>query len=156
MEPTVNHRSVNSGRLNVRHRKRSASRMTEGTSVLLNVAATDCVDGRSAWCRRLRSLIEEHCSDLGGWDRITAGEAAILRRAVTLIAALEVREAQFARLGYVDDVSLSVYSTASNTLRRLLGAIGLERRTKDIVPLADIIAGLDNEQLPAPKNGGTE
>jgi hypothetical protein len=161
MEPPSIHRTVNAERLNHRHRKSTASRVTNGSALLLNVNP-GCVDGRSAWCRRLRDLLEAHVADLGGWSNITAAEAAILRRAVTLCVELERREAQFARVGAVDDVALSVYSTASNTLRRLLESLGLQRRAKDITPtLADIIAGLDNEETAAKpeaaaKNGGAE
>jgi hypothetical protein len=68
---------------------------------------------------------------------VTAPEAALLRRAVVLIVELERREAAFAQTGQIDDESLVVYQTVSNSLRRLLESVGLARRQRDITPTLD-------------------
>ena len=149
-QPTI-HRPVGIERLNRRHRKKStASRVSNGA--LLPNFNRNCTDGRSAWCRRLRDLLEAHIADLGGWDGISAGQLALVRRAVTLIVELERREVIFAQAGQADDVALSVYQTSVNSLRRLLETLGLERRAKDVTPLSDILAELDREK-PAAANG---
>jgi hypothetical protein len=98
---------------------------------------------------RLRDLLESHIGAAGGWDVITPGQLAIVRRVATLETELERREVIFAQAGQADDVALSVYQTAANTLRRLLSELGLERKTKDVTPLEDILAELDPESSPA-------
>jgi hypothetical protein len=139
MEPSAPRKPVSAAQVNKRHRKRrSASRVTNGALLPGN---TRCIDGRSAWCRRLRDLLEAHVSDLGGWDMITASESALLRRAVVLIVECERREAAFAHDGRIDDEALITYQTVANSVRRLLEALGLQRRARDVTPtLARYIA----------------
>jgi hypothetical protein len=134
MEPTDHTRTVNAKHINRRLRSRRASRLTNGSTLVLK--PSKCTDGRSAWCRRLRDLLEMHVSDLGGYTNISAAEMALLRRAITLIVELERREAEFAQLGRAgsDDTALIIYSTTTNTLRRTLEALGLHRRARDVSP----------------------
>jgi hypothetical protein len=155
-EPHVDHRPVGVERLNRRHRKTSksaqASRLTNN-SALVPRLDSGCTDGRSAWSRRIKDLVALHSADLGGWSEISATQATLLRRLVTLTAELERREAMFARVGYVDDVALSVFVTGTNCLRRLAETLGIERKLKVITPtLADALAKLDREQ-PVPIDG---
>lgn len=70
-------------------------------------------------------------SDLGGLDEITTAKTAILCRAAALIAWLEAQEAAFAGDGKLD---IAAYTTATNTLRRLLADIGLERSARNLTP----------------------
>lgn len=56
-----------------------------------------------------------------------------------LTVQLEMLEARFAE-GRSSDADIDLYIRGSGNLRRLLEAIGLQRRTKDITPrLSDIL-----------------
>jgi hypothetical protein len=92
------------------------------------------VDGRSTWVRRLRDLIEAHVGDLGGDDRISEAERSIVRRAATLTVELERLEAKFAVAGEAAPADLDLYQRTAGNLRRLLEAVGLERRQRDVTP----------------------
>jgi hypothetical protein len=46
-------------------------------------------------------------------------------------------EAKFAMKGGAKAWELAVYQRASNTLRRLLESVGLQRRARDITPTVD-------------------
>jgi len=116
------------------------SAMTNGSVVLPGV------DGRSTWVRRLRDLIALHLADLGGEDAVSAAERSIVRRAATLTVELERLEAKFATAGQAEAGELALYTTTSNTLKRLLEAVGLRRRSRDVTPdLHHYIAGQTNE-----------
>ena len=92
------------------------------------------VDGRSIWARRFRDLVELHIADKGGVLNVSEGTKALIRRASTLIVELERLEAKFAGNGGASADELDRYGRGANTLRRLLLAIGLERRARDITP----------------------
>lgn len=95
------------------------------------------VDGRSAWARRAKDVLSEHLSDV---PDASAAERSIIRRASVLTVELERLEAQFALAGEADAETLDLYGRVSGNLRRLLEAVGLRRRAKDVGPtLADII-----------------
>jgi hypothetical protein len=99
------------------------------------------VDGRSAWVRRCRDLIELHLNDLGGADRVSEAEHSIVRRIAVLTVELERLEATFATDG-ATPAALDLYNRGAGNLRRLFEAIGLERRPKDVTPdLQSYIAG---------------
>jgi hypothetical protein len=117
------------------------SAMTNGSIVLPGV------DGRSTWARRLRDLIALHVSDMGGDDAISTAELSIIRRAATLTVELERLEAKFATAGQAEAGELALYTTTSNTLKRLLEAVGLRRRPRDVTPdLHHYISGQPNER----------
>ena len=104
------------------------SRITNGRTLLANV------DGRSLWARRLRDLIELHVADLGGPDAISEAEKSIVRRVATLTVELERLEAEFAQAGGADADGLDLYQRTAGNLRRLLDAIGIRRRPRDVTP----------------------
>jgi hypothetical protein len=91
------------------------------------------VDHRSAWMRRLRDLISDHVSDLGGPDRVSSSEAILIRRASMLTLQLEMMESRWAteREG---PKSLELYQRTTGALRRTLETLGLRRRPRDITP----------------------
>lgn len=88
-------------------------------------------DERGAWARRFRDLIGDHVADMGGADTLSEAQKSLVRRAATLEVQLEQLEARFSEAP-ADIADLNLYSTLSNTLRRLLADIGLERRSKDV------------------------
>jgi len=101
------------------------SRVSNGSAVLPGV------DGRSTWVRRLRDLMGLHLSDLGGDNAVSEAERSIIRRVATLTVELERMEAGFAVAGEAQPDQLDLYQRTANSLRRLLEAIGLQRRTVD-------------------------
>jgi hypothetical protein len=107
--------------------KRSGrSRVTNGSKLLLGI------DGRSPWVRRCKDVLAAHLSDLGGADNTSAAERSIIRRAAVLTTELERLEVKFASAGEASTEDLDTYSRVSANLRRLLEAVGLQRRAKTV------------------------
>jgi hypothetical protein len=104
------------------------SRVSNGSAVLPGV------DGRSTWVRRLRDLMGLYLSDLGGDDAVSEAERSIVRRVATLTVELERMEAGFAVAGEAQPDQLDLYQRTANSLRRMLEAIGLQRRPRDVTP----------------------
>ena len=95
------------------------------------------VDMRTAGGRRFKELCADLVDHLG--DDPTAPQLAIIRRAAALAVWCEQAEADQAQGG---DFDVASYTTAANTMRRLLSDLGLERRARDVTPdLRDYIAG---------------
>jgi len=104
------------------------SRITNGRGLLPNV------DGRTFWVRRFRDVNALHLADLGGQDNCSVAEQSIIRRAATLTVELERMETRLAQASEVPDSALHTYQQCSNSLRRLLEAVGLQRRARDVTP----------------------
>lgn len=90
------------------------------------------VDMRTHGGRRYKELAADLVHHLGGDP--TAPQFAIIRRAAALAVWCEQQESAQAQGG---DFDVAAYTTAANTLRRLLGDLGLERRLKDATPSLD-------------------
>jgi hypothetical protein len=115
-------------------KSRQRSRVTNGSALLPGV------DGRSAWVRRCKDIIEAHLSDLGGEDNTSAAERSLIRRAAVLTTELERLEARFASAGEASERDLDLYIRAAGNVRRLLETIGLQRRPRDVGPtLGDLL-----------------
>jgi hypothetical protein len=99
------------------------SRVSNGSAVL------EGVDGRSTAARRYRDVLEELVRDMGGDP--SGAQSAIARRAAALCVTCEQAEAEMIAGKPLD---LGAFTTAANSLRRLLSDLGLERRAKDITP----------------------
>jgi hypothetical protein len=104
-------------------------------------------DGRSAWARRMRDLIVLHVGDLGGEDNVTEAEKSIVRRVATLTVELERMESMFAEAGEASPDELILYQTCTNSLRRLLESIGLQRRAKPVESLAQYLEAKKNNEV---------
>jgi hypothetical protein len=110
------------------------SRITNGSALLPGV------DQRGAWIRRCKDVIRAHLADMGGEDNTSAAERSIIRRASVMTVELERLEAKFAVEGEANERDIDLYIRGSGSLRRLLEAIGLQRRAKDIGPtLGDLL-----------------
>ncbi len=108
------------------------SAITNGSHVLAEV------DHRSALMRRLRDLIALHTSDLGGADLVSESEQRLIRRAAMLTLQLEMLDSKFAAAdALAGERDLDLYQKLSNTLRRLLTSLGLQRRAKTVTPSLD-------------------
>jgi hypothetical protein len=92
------------------------------------------VDLRGAYPRRLRDLLREHVQDLGGEQNTSLAERSICRRICTISVELELLERKFVIANGASAQDLQLYLSASNTLRRLLESVGLQRRAKLINP----------------------
>ena len=120
---------------------RQRSSVTNGSKLLAGI------DGRSGWVRRCKDVIAAHLSDipdptadLGGEDNVSAAERSLIRRAAVLTTELERLEVTFATAGEANPEALDLYGRTSGNLRRLLEAVGLQRRAREVGPtLADII-----------------
>ena len=114
-----------------RPKPQAATRMgTQGTVL-------EGVDMRTNGGRRFKELCADMVSHLAGDP--TVPEFHLIRRAAALSVWCEAAEAEQAKGGELDVAS---YTTATNTFRRLLSDLGLERRMRDATPrLSDYIEG---------------
>ena len=90
----------------------------------------DGVDGRSVIARRYRDILAQLTSDIGGDP--SEAQSIIIRRATQLAVWCEQAEAASGK-----PLNIGEYATATNTLRRLLLDLGLERRMRDITSRID-------------------
>src|SRR6516165_7849295 len=125
--------------------RKGRSRVTNGKVLIAGV------DQGSPWVRRCKDVIAAHLSDLGGADNTSAAERSIIRRAAVLTTELEVLEVRFAKAGEACAADLEVYQRCSNSLRRLLEAIGLQRRPRNLNPKLDDLL-LEHQQRAAVMN----
>lgn len=106
------------------------------------------LDGRTNAAKAAKALITDLESDLGGADRLSAGERALVVRAAVTTAMVEHIEATWLSGGELD---VAAYSALVNVQRRLLTTVGLQRRPRDVTPaLADYVAAMANDEPPAP------
>ena len=86
--------------------------------------------------RRLRDLLAAIAADLGGVDNLTTAELVLIRRAAHLALQLELIEERWAcrPAGEASTASLFKYQRVTNTLRRVLETLGLQRRSRDVTP----------------------
>jgi hypothetical protein len=80
-------------------------------------------------------LLSLHITDLGGEDVVSTAEHSICRRIAAVTVELELLERKFALKGKgASPKDLDLYFRGSNSLRRLLEAIGLKRVARDVTP----------------------
>ena len=106
------------------NKSKGCSRVSNGSALFV-----EKIDGRTPWARRFRDLIELHLADLGGPDNVNEAQCALIRRIATLECECERLEGEFAKTDRIAGMkALDLYSRLSNTLRRLLDALHMERR----------------------------
>jgi hypothetical protein len=81
-----------------------------------------------------KDIISQHLSDLGGEQNTSAAERSIIRRAAILTVELERLEAKFASAGEATATDFDPYQRGAGNLRRLLEAVGLQRRSRELNP----------------------
>jgi hypothetical protein len=111
-----------------RRKSRQRSRVTNGSVLLPGI------DGRSVWVRRCKDIITSHLCDLGGEENTSEAERSIIRRASVITVELERLQAGFAAAGEASAEELDLYQRTAGNLRRLLEAVGLQRRAKQVTP----------------------
>ena len=88
--------------------------------------------------RRLRDLLSDHTSDLGGQDQITHSQRVLVSRASMIALLCEMQEARFmANPDKIPPTELTSYLHAVGNLNRVLLSLGLRRRPKDVTPTLD-------------------
>lgn len=125
----------------VRPKPEARSRVSNGRALFL-----EGVDGRTAAARRYRDVQAAIVADLGGDDAISEGERQLVRTAASLAVQ---REQADARVAAGDKVDAEDYVRIVNALTRVLQAIGLRRRAKDVTPsLHEHLANMESAQSP--------
>jgi hypothetical protein len=106
------------------------------------------LDGRTNAAKAAKALIADLESDLGGADRLSAGERVIVGRAAVSTAMIEDMEARWLSGRPLD---VAAYCALVNVQRRLLTTVGLQRRPRDVTPdLAAYVAANTIEAVPVP------
>lgn len=106
------------------------------------------LDGRTNAAKAAKALIADLASDMGGADRLSAGERALVTRAAVATAMIEHIEATWLSGGELD---VAAYTALVNVQRRLLMTVGLQRRPRDVTPdLDDYVASKAPASLPLP------
>lgn len=103
------------------------TRLSKGKQTFLDSS----VDGRTLIARRFREVLASIVSDLGGADAMSEAEMVLARRAVTLVVTCETYESKLAESGKLDS---EAYLPCVNALAKLLNALGLKRRPKQVGP----------------------
>ena len=98
------------------------SRVGNGKTLFL-----DQVDGRSVIAGRFREIFAQICEDIGGDP--SEAQRQLARRASALAIWCECAEAQ---LVAGTEINIAAFTTATNSMRRLLADLGLERHTHDM------------------------
>jgi hypothetical protein len=130
--------------------KRPRSAVTSGRKLFVEG------DPNSAWSRRYHDLVQAHASDLGGRDTLSAAQLSLCKRAAALACELEQMEG---RMSLGQQVDIDRFGRAASHLRRILEALGLERRSRDVTPtLSEYLAALRQSEAeankPATEEGG--
>jgi|SRR5581483_377778 len=126
--------------------KRQVMAKTNARSRLSNgYALPRSVDLRSKWARRYKDLLVLHVNDLGGWDLASQAEIAILKTACCLIVELERMTERFALKGKAELAELETFQRCGNSMNRLLAAVGLQRRSRDVTPTLSDLLRADQE-----------
>jgi hypothetical protein len=85
---------------------------------------------------------------MGGEANTSAAERSLIRRIATLTVELELLECRFAVAGEASPDALDLYQRTAGNLRRLLEAIGLQRRAKPVPTLEQYLQALPKEATP--------
>ena len=89
------------------------------------------LDGRSATARRFRDLVNAFVADMGGLDRCSEIKLGLLRRLAAATVQAELLEAEMVNGEQID---IGQLCTLASTTVRIASRVGLERRTKPVLP----------------------
>jgi hypothetical protein len=127
--------------------KGQRSKMSNGHKLLPGVS------GNSCWARRMRDLVEDHTTDLGGIENVSYVERNLIRRGAALTVQAELLEQQFALESAVDADTVDSYGRITGHLRRLFETLGLARRPKTVgMSLGDLMVEDARRQRAAIEN----
>lgn len=112
-------------------KRRAPSTLTIRSSITNGTDLLPHIDGRSVVARRYRDIQNAIASDLGGLSVMTEAQLQLARSAAGLTLLRERLDAKAVNGESVDDMQ---YCRISNSLSRVLVALGIERKAKDITP----------------------
>jgi hypothetical protein len=96
----------------------------------------DQLDGRQHAVKRARQAAAALIADAGGAENISAARRQLITRASVLSVYLEDTESRWLQGEQIDPAD---WMAAANTLKRLLCALGLERRPRDVTSFGDLL-----------------
>ncbi len=96
------------------------------------------IDGRSADARRYRDVAFALADNLGGDDKLSEAERALIRQAAANIVASERLQGAMIR---GEPVDLEQATRLANVTSRLLSRLGIKRRVQEPPRLADALRG---------------
>jgi hypothetical protein len=122
---------MENGQILSQHSARTAPRLAKIQSKVTNGRRVFAVggDGRGAWTRRWKDIVELHVADAGGRDQMSEAMLSLCRRAATLEIQLEQLEC---RMSEGDDTDLETYGRIASHLRRILETLGVERKARPV------------------------
>jgi hypothetical protein len=97
----------------------------------LRLITMDDLDGRTLAARRCRELVNALASDAGGLAHVSEGTKQLIQRAAVLGTFIESCGTKW--LGG-EEIPLASYMSAVDRQRRLLEAIGLDRKQRTVSP----------------------
>ena len=104
-------------------------------------------DGRGAWTRRWKDIVELHVADAGGRELMSEAMLSLCRRAATLEIQLEQLECCMSQ---GDDVDIEIYGRIASHLRRILETLGVERKARPVNDGSAVLS--DYFSRPPPKD----
>ena len=114
--------------------------------VKAKLATLDQLDGRTIAAKQVREVISSIEADLGGSENISTARRAIIENAAVMGAVVQDMGAKWISGEQID---LNLYSTLSNTRRRLLESVGLDFKARDVTPtLAEYLASKEKNETP--------
>lgn len=96
----------------------------------------DRLDSRHNLTRELRERFDEVCTDLGGRDSLSYMQRSLIERALWLEHWLANQERELAK---GQDLDVSRWIQAANSLQGIYSRLGLERRAKDAPSLHEYL-----------------
>jgi hypothetical protein len=105
-------------------------------------------DGRGAWTRRWKDIVELHVAGAGGRDYMSEAMLSLCRRAATLEIQLEQLECCMSE---GEDVDIEIYGRIASHLRRILETLGVERKPRPVNDGSQALA--EYFSRPPPKEG---
>jgi hypothetical protein len=113
-------------------RKKPGTRAAPMTRpVKAKLATLDQLDGRTIAAKQAREVISSIEADLGGRESISTARRALIENAAVLGAVVQNMGAKWMSGEQID---LALFATLSNTRRRLLESVGLDRAARDVTP----------------------
>jgi hypothetical protein len=91
---------------------------------------------RGVVARRFRDIVGLVTSDLGGPEQLSENQRQIIRRIASMSVWCESVEAEMADGKEID---IDKFQRTSNSLRRLCESLGLERRPKPVIDIAQYL-----------------